>query len=270
MTEFNPTFRLPTRPLSYDNKDIAQPKEIVVDYTTGHLYVSDVNGNLLDTSLNINDIEQIIRDNPDAVTEAIITLEDGNTITVKEAILGILSSISSMTSELEEVRTAAETQTDYTEADDTKVSFLKNKPTKLSDFTLDDEFKSNFKDALAGTADGFATLDENSKVTADQATAYIVSITGSSTLALSNAGKFLMCSASAATTITVPADTTVNFPIGTEIEICRYSDSTVTFAAESGVTLVSADSAKSISTKYGCACLKKLSSNTWLLAGCIE
>lgn len=42
-----PMGRIPTRPLSYANKDLAQNKEVVVDWTTGELYLKLADGSFL-------------------------------------------------------------------------------------------------------------------------------------------------------------------------------------------------------------------------------
>lgn len=42
--------RIPTRPLDYKNRNEAKPKEILIDYDNGHIYVSDEDGNIFDAS----------------------------------------------------------------------------------------------------------------------------------------------------------------------------------------------------------------------------
>ena len=42
--------RIPTRPLDYKNRNDAKPKEILIDYDNGHIYVSDEDGNIFDAS----------------------------------------------------------------------------------------------------------------------------------------------------------------------------------------------------------------------------
>ena len=118
-----------------------------------------------------------------------------------------------------------------------------------------------------GAASGVASLNGNTKVTASQAAASIVTVSSSKTLALGDEGTFQLVNNSANATITIPANATVAFDVGTEIEFCRYTAKTVSFSAASGVTLVSVGSSTSIADRYGCACLKKLDTNTWLLAG---
>lgn len=42
--------RIPTIPLDYKNRTEAKPKEILIDYDNGHIYVSDEDGNIFDAS----------------------------------------------------------------------------------------------------------------------------------------------------------------------------------------------------------------------------
>jgi hypothetical protein len=114
---------------------------------------------------------------------------------------------------------------------------------------------------------GYATLDSDTKVTASQASSAIITVTESATLALENAGKFHNVASNNAITITIPTNSSVAFPIGTEMEFCRNGGGAVTFVGASGVTVSSIDSQKSISDIFGCAALKKLAADTWILTG---
>ena len=121
----------------------------------------------------------------------------------------------------------------------------------------------------AGAASGLATLDGNKKVTEWQASAATYNATASHTLVTGEAGMFVRLNNTADVTITIPENSAVDFLIGTEIEFCRWNTGNVTFAAASGVALVSADGARKIDVRYGVACLKKTDVNTWLLSGCL-
>ena len=116
-------------------------------------------------------------------------------------------------------------------------------------------------------ANAKADLDTNSKVKAEQASSSINTITADATLALTDAGKFIKINSSSAVTVTIPLNSSVAFPAGTEIEFCRYGTGTVTFAGASGVTIVSLDSELTISDRYCTAALKKLDTDEWLLTG---
>lgn len=79
MAEFTASSRIPTRPLSYQNKDLATPNEILADYETGAVYVSKSDGTLVDVSSTIQEtiITEITKD-PTFVENIEITIE-GNT-----------------------------------------------------------------------------------------------------------------------------------------------------------------------------------------------
>lgn len=70
-----------------------------------------------------------------------------------------------------------------------------------------------------------------------------------------------------ATTITVPLDSTLNFPVGTGIDILQVGAGQVTIAAAVGVTINSPDGGLKLRTQWSAASLIKRSANTWLLAG---
>ena len=112
-----------------------------------------------------------------------------------------------------------------------------------------------------------ATLNSDSKVNAAQASSKIVSVTSSKTLDSTYAGTLVQVNSSSAITITVPTNASKPIAVGTEIEVCRWGSGTVTFSASSGVTVNSVGSAMSIADQYGCAVLKKMDTNVWLLAG---
>lgn len=89
--------------------------------------------------------------------------------------------------------------------------------------------------------------------------------TSAATLELADAGKVLVVTVG--TDITVPADVTVNFPVGTRIEIARTTGSpTLTGAAGVTVNGISAPGAASFdSGTYQQGILIKTAANTWIL-----
>ena len=124
--------------------------------------------------------------------------------------------------------------------------------------------------ASKGTANGVATLDGNSKVSAEQTCSKITEKTSDYTLTLKDAGTLIVMNATTALTLTIPASSTVNFPLGTEIEIAQTGVGKVTISPESGVTLLSLDGALSLAGQYAVACIKKVSIDTWLIGGALE
>lgn len=89
------------------------------------------------------------------------------------------------------------------------------------------------------------------------------------TLALTDANDFLNCTNSSNITLTVPPNSSVAFPIGTQIAIAQRASGTVTFAPGSGVTINSKDSNLTIDGQYATASLIKISSDTWVLTGAL-
>ena len=129
----------------------------------------------------------------------------------------------------------------------------------------------------------YATLNGDGKVTAAQASSSVKEIASANyTLTAEDAGKLLMTrnadAASQAFTITVPDDASNSvFPIGTEIEICRYYPGAVTLVGGSATTLLATGdttlayaNSKVISDRYGIVVIKKIMSDRWLVKGEIE
>lgn len=87
------------------------------------------------------------------------------------------------------------------------------------------------------------------------------------TLALTDAGDVVTLTNGSAITVTVPLNSSVAFPIGTQITFAQTGAGKVTFVGAVGVTLNSADSFLSLRTQYSSGTLIKTATNTWLLIG---
>ena len=124
--------------------------------------------------------------------------------------------------------------------------------------------------AEKGVANGVASLNANSKVTAEQASAQIFTITNSATPSLNMAGGIIKIDNNLSRSVPIPTNSSVAFPIGTEMEFIRWNTGAVTFLPASGVTVRSVDSNLSIANQYGVAVLKKMDTNEWLLVGDLE
>ena len=108
------------------------------------------------------------------------------------------------------------------------------------------------------------------KADANQVSAAIVTITAGRALALADAGMMVLITSASAATITVPADSTVNFPVGTEIEFRQQGAGLVTFVGAAGVTVTNAGNRKKSVGQYAVFALKKLAANDWALSGELE
>ena len=98
--------------------------------------------------------------------------------------------------------------------------------------------------------------------------AAIVDITGTTTLGLQHADRFIRCTSTSATTITVPAQATVAWPDAIQLEGAQWGAGAVTFVGASGVT-IRRNSKITATTdgQYAAWGLKRVALNEWLLFG---
>lgn len=159
----------------------------------------------------------------------------------------------------ESERDSAEAARESAEAGRVAAELERANSVRYIEQSLTDSQKSQARTNISAAA-----IDANGKVVADQATsARGTNVTADKTLAEDDNGK-LFLAYQANVTITIPA----GLPFGMEVEFCRWSDYTVTFAAASGVTIKSINNALSIANKNGCAVLKKATADEmWILAG---
>ena len=91
--------------------------------------------------------------------------------------------------------------------------------------------------------------------------------TGTSyTLVLADAFKFIEMSNAAASTLTVPPNSAVAFPIGTVIEGVQLGAGQVTLTPGSGVTINAAPGRK-VAAQYGVFGIRKSATDTWVAYG---
>ena len=94
--------------------------------------------------------------------------------------------------------------------------------------------------------------------------------TSSYTLVLDDASKIVEMNVGSANTVTVPNNSSVAFPIGTEITVMQYGAGVTTFVAASGVTFRSKDFGDRIGDQYTGATLIKRGTNEWYIIGNIQ
>ncbi len=96
----------------------------------------------------------------------------------------------------------------------------------------------------------------------------IVTDTGTArTLALTDAYKIIQMNNAASNTVTVPLESSVNFDVGTVIEITQYGAGQTSVVATGGVTINSLGGNLNVAGQHGVAILKKVASDEWLLSG---
>ena len=91
--------------------------------------------------------------------------------------------------------------------------------------------------------------------------------TSSYTLVLSDASKIIEMDTLGANTVTVPLDSSVAFPVGTEITVIQLGAGVTTFAFASGVTFRSNNFGTRIGDQYSGATLIKRGTNDWYIIG---
>jgi hypothetical protein len=96
-----------------------------------------------------------------------------------------------------------------------------------------------------------------------------VSYSASFTLGLTEKDRVVVMSGASAQVVTIPANTSVVFPVGSQITFLRQGAGTVIFTPSSGVTLTSKDTKRGIDGQYASATLVKTGTDTWSLVGAL-
>lgn len=138
--------------------------------------------------------------------------------------------------------------------------------TDLSNFSeaVDDRVDALITDGTGVTStydDGAGTLTLavlGTTINAQTGTSY--------TLVIGDAGKFVTMSNASASTLTVPPNSSVAFPVGTVIEGAQLGAGQVTLTPGSGVTINGTPGLK-IAAQYGSYGLIKTATDTWLAVG---
>ena len=100
-------------------------------------------------------------------------------------------------------------------------------------------------------------------------TAKITTVTksASATLALTDAGKVVETSVATANNLTIPLNSSVAFPIGTQILVIQVGAGQTTLVATSGVTLNAKSGNLKITGQWSAVTLIKRATNTWVAIG---
>jgi hypothetical protein len=96
----------------------------------------------------------------------------------------------------------------------------------------------------------------------------ITEVTSSRTLILSDSNDMVFANSSSNLTLTIPNDTTTDFPIATTIHFARNGTGTVTIDSEAGVTVrIRNGFTNTLAVQYSIASATKVAANTWYLYG---
>ena len=96
----------------------------------------------------------------------------------------------------------------------------------------------------------------------------VLTKTADYTLILTDVGKVVEANKATAISITVPANATVAFPVGTLIRVVQIGAGATTIVATGGVTISPiATKTLVLAGQYGVALLYKRATDTWILSG---
>ena len=87
------------------------------------------------------------------------------------------------------------------------------------------------------------------------------------TLVLTDSAKFITCSNASAVVVTVPPNSSVAFPTGTQVNIMMLGAGSTSIAPGSGVTIRSDGAKLTLNAQYAVATLLKIDTNTWVAVG---
>jgi hypothetical protein len=125
---------------------------------------------------------------------------------------------------------------------------------------------SGVSDTEIGYLDGVTSAIQNQLNAKAASLATINAQTASYTLSLSDKDKVVELNVGSANTVTVPLDSSVDFPIGSQIDILQVGSGQTTVVATGGVT-VNATPGLKLRTQWAGATLRKRAANTWVLVG---
>ena len=129
------------------------------------------------------------------------------------------------------------------------------------------DLKVNGTAVISSTAGGFIFTDGTQTKEGTPSRTPIVQKTDSYTLsALTERDSLIEVAKATATTITIPLNSAVAFPVGTSIDILQTSTGQVTIAGDAGVTVNSTPGLK-LRTQWSTATLFKRATNTWVVYG---
>ena len=129
------------------------------------------------------------------------------------------------------------------------------------------DLKVNGTAVISSTAGGFIFTDGTQTLEGTPSRTPIIQKTDSYTLsALTERDSLIEVAKATATTITIPLNSAVAFPVGTSIDILQTSTGQVTIAGSGGVTINSTPGLK-LRTQWSTATLFKRAENTWVVYG---
>ena len=118
------------------------------------------------------------------------------------------------------------------------------------------------------------SIESSASTTYQPKTTPVTSQSGSAyTLALADAGKLLLMTASVAASVTIPSNSSASFATGATIGVIADGSASLTVVGASGVTInstVGSGSPVSVTAQYAGLTLFKTATDTWYAVGAIQ
>lgn len=121
-------------------------------------------------------------------------------------------------------------------------------------------------DAVKASSIVFADGSIQTKAGVPSQTSFIYKTASYTLDSLTLADNIIEVDSTSATTVTIPLDSSVNYPVGTSIDILQTNTGQVTIAATGGVTLNGTPGFK-LRTRWSSATILKRAANTWIVYG---
>jgi len=149
----------------------------------------------------------------------------------------------------------------------TEIVYYKNADGVINNAYVSSTSWGDITGTLSSQTDLMAALNEIIEAKSDKLISINARSGASYTLVLSDAGKLVTMNNGAGNTLTIPNNTGVAFPIGTQILVEQKGNGATTFASDTGVTIQSYLSRVVSLGQYSLFTLIKTDTNTWSLGG---
>ena len=225
------------------------------------VYKTDINGNVIDSGISSQPVGDLGVKTLSVMDSGIISLSEGVITTVPiTAVLDenyIIATDQRLRFHIsaEKVSTTGGNRTLYVYFGNAKSTFIdipvsSNTDTILNKSTVDGTYLSDALNNLLNEVEVSINNQNNTTYTAQ----------------LSDANNVITFTNVGAITFTVPANTSVAFPVGTELELIQMSTGQVSITSTDSILYNSTYKA-SLKGQYSKATLRKISSTSWLLSG---
>lgn len=175
--------RIPTRPLSYSKKHLATPKELLVDWNNGELWICNEKGEFVNITASeqevIEETIRLIKSDPTILSAISVDLPDDTKVLISETIVKIIQDNENIVESMEQLSESIADLPDLKKSISTNASNIKNNTdniTKINesvtelkerDETLTQELESTKTEISSlknNTGNIQTTLTETSKV----------------------------------------------------------------------------------------------------------